>query len=163
LIVIWIVLNRRYHKKSSWFNNFHTLLKELKMSLKRYGVLVGRPVDRRLGTKKNPHYHVRLVDDNSDYRIAINVFSSVKPSEVEYLILPGYKHPITDKVSAFELGFHELESTPDSGALDFIRGNLFDPRDMQPLPFDVPGPENDLNEMIDNWINKAMADIDAKI
>jgi len=133
------------------------------MPLHRYGVLVGRAVGRKPGTAKDPHYHVHLVDGHSDYRIAVNVFSREKPSEVEYLILSDFLHPVIEKVKNLGNGYHPLVSQPGSGALDFIRGNLFDPKMMRPLPFDVPGPDNDLNEMIDFWIVKAIADPHARI
>lgn len=48
-------------------------------------------------------------------------------------------------------------------ALDFIRANLFDRSKMIPLPFDVPGPDNDLNEKIDKYVQRAMADEEALI
>ena len=43
------------------------------MALKNYGILNGRPIDRRLGFGSSPHYQVHLIDD--DFRIAVNVNS----------------------------------------------------------------------------------------
>lgn len=48
-------------------------------------------------------------------------------------------------------------------ALDFIRGNLFDPRQIRPLPHDVPGPDNDLNEKIDVYVQPSIVDDVASI
>ena len=45
------------------------------MSLKNYGVLKGRPINRRLGFGASPHYQVYLVDAEADYSIAVNVKS----------------------------------------------------------------------------------------
>jgi uncharacterized protein YukJ len=56
------------------------------MPLKNYGVLKGRPIARRLGFGSSPHYQVHLVDEDVDYRIAINVKSKKSPSELLYLI-----------------------------------------------------------------------------
>jgi uncharacterized protein YukJ len=39
-----------------------------------------------------------------------------------------------------------------------IRGNLFDPKQMRPLPHNVPGPDNDLNEKIDAYVQRAIGD-----
>jgi uncharacterized protein YukJ len=128
------------------------------MPLARYGVLRGKAIEVRLGASQSPHYQVRLVDDTVDYRIAINVMSQVAPSEVEYLVVERFEHPITAIIEALPLGFTALASSPTSGALDFIRGNLFDRRDMVPLPFNVPGPDNDLNEKIDRVMQRAIAD-----
>ena len=41
---------------------------------------------------------------------------------------------------------------------DYIRSNLFDRERMTPLPHDIPGPDNDLNEKLDHYFQRAMAD-----
>jgi len=53
------------------------------MPLHQYGVLKGRPINRQLGSNQNAHYQVHVIDDTTDYRIAINVKSQLAPSEVE--------------------------------------------------------------------------------
>jgi uncharacterized protein YukJ len=128
------------------------------MPLKSYGVLKGKAIEVRLGAGNSPHYQVRIIDDTTDYRIAINVKSAVSPSEVEYLIVERFQHPILDIVDDLPLGFTKLARTPTSGALDFIRGNLFDRTLMRALPHDVPGFDNDLNEKIDRVMQRAMSD-----
>lgn len=133
------------------------------MPLKSYGVLKGRPVNRRPGTTANAHYQIHLVDDDDDYRIAVNVQSQISPSELEFLIDDRFRHPITDELLALPMGFHPLPRRPGGMALDFIRGNLFDPARMRPLPFNVPGPDNDLNEAIDRLIGPALSDEDALV
>jgi len=133
------------------------------MPLKNYGVLKGRPINRMLGSGANPHFQVHVIDETTDYRIAVNVASALRPSEVEYLIESHFAHPFLLQFEALMPGWHALASTPGGPALDFIRSNLFDPRKMVPLPFNVPGPDNDLNEKIDHYIQRAMADEDAAI
>lgn len=133
------------------------------MPLKSYGVFKGRAIDRRLGTSGNPHYQVHMVDQNSDYRIAVNVASQLQPSELEYLIDSEFRHPIAQPLHELAPGWKPLPSKPGGIALDFIRGNLFDPRRMRKLGFNVPGPDNDLNEKIDHYIQRAMADEDAQL
>ncbi|MEX5257616.1 DUF2278 family protein [Kocuria arenosa] len=128
------------------------------MPLKNYGVLKGSAINRALGSGRNPHYQIHVVDDDTDYRIAVNVRSALSPSEVEYLVDPRFTHPVLPHLEALELGWHDLASKPGGPALDYIRSNLFDPRQMVPLPFDIPGPDNDLNEKIDHYIQRAMAD-----
>jgi uncharacterized protein YukJ len=51
------------------------------MPLDSYGVLAGRPINRRFGTGPNPHYQVHIVDDQADYRLAINVKSKLSWSQ----------------------------------------------------------------------------------
>jgi uncharacterized protein YukJ len=144
-----------------------------------YGVLKGRPIGRRFATSANPHYQVHLVDATTDYRIAVNVQSDVKKktkatasgatlsvldlSIVEYLVDDHFQHPITAGLPQLKLGFTPLEKKPGGLALDFIRANLFDRSRMKPLPFNLPGPDNDLNEQLDKYIQQAMADEEALV
>ena len=61
-------------------------------------------------------------------------------------------------------GHSELAKAPGGRALDFIRGNLFDPRECAYCLTDAsPGPDNDLNEKLDHYIQRAMATKDAPL
>lgn len=133
------------------------------MPLKNYGVLAGRPVDRRLGSGKNPHYQIHVVDETTDYRIAVNVKSQESPSEVEYLIDDRFRHPMLPALAALDFGWHPIAPKPGGIAIDFIRANVLDRTKFVPLPFNVSGPDNDLNEKVDAQIQRAMADEDAVI
>ena len=128
------------------------------MPLKSYGVLKGKAIEVRLGAGQSPHYQVRLIDNTIDYRIAVNVKSQLAPSEVEYVIRERFDHPLLTTVEAMPLGFTPLAPTPTSGALDYIRGNLFDRTEMRPLPHNVPGFDNDLNDKIDRVMQRAVSD-----
>ena len=60
------------------------------MPLKRYGVLKGRPIRRMLGQGSSPHYQIHMIDETTDYRIAVNwntslMMNSVTPSPRGYL------------------------------------------------------------------------------
>jgi uncharacterized protein YukJ len=129
--------------------------------LRNYGVLKGRPLRGVPGRGNKPHYQIQLVDDTTNYRIAVNVKSQLAPSDLEFLVDDNFRHPVTEGLIERPLGFHGLRSEPDSGALDFIRGNLFDPADMRPLPFNIPGPDNDLNEAVDRQVQAAIEEEDA--
>lgn len=133
------------------------------MPLKNYGILKGKAIDTRNGAGTNPHFQVRIIDDTTDYRIAINVKSKEFPSEVEYLIVENFAHPLLSLVENLPLGFTHIERKPATGAMDYIRGNLFDRKLMKPLPHDVPGQDNDLNEKIHRIMEKALADEDALV
>ena len=106
------------------------------MALKKYGVLVVRPIDRRFGTGANPHYQIHMVDNDTDYRIAVNVQSSDK-SSVEYLVRDRFEHSLLTQLAGMAPGWHDLPSKPGGVAIDFIRANmersnelLWDPRNM---------------------------------
>jgi uncharacterized protein YukJ len=123
------------------------------MPLKNYGVLKGSVVDRRLGSGQNPHYQIDVVDERGHWRLAVNVESQLAPSEVEYYIADPFQHSILAE------GFSALPSKPGGISLDFIRANLIpDFRDMIPLPANLSGPDNDLNEKLDGYVQRAMAD-----
>ena len=103
------------------------------MALRSYGVLKGKAIEVRLGAGRALTTRSRIIDDTTDYRIAVNVKSQLPPSEVEFIVIERFQHPITPIVEPLPKGFHQaLERKPSSGALDFIRGNLFDRTEMRP-------------------------------
>lgn len=132
------------------------------MPLKRYSVLKGRAVDVRQGSGSSPHYQILVVDDTERYRIAVNVRSQ-DGSEVLYHVDPRFEHPMREQLAELAPGLHPVPSKPGGIALDLIRGNLLQPQDMVPLPIQAPGPDNDLNEKIGTYAQRAMADEAAEI
>jgi len=132
------------------------------MPLDRYGVLKGKAIDTRNGQGSKPHFQVKITDDDL-FRIAINVKSQVEPSTLLYYVDEAFNHPILRDLMALPFGFRELESRPGGMALDFIRGNLFDTTRMKLLPHDLPGPDNDLNELLHKYVKKAISMEDSEI
>ena len=130
------------------------------MPIKHYGVLSARAVARRReGATDSPHYQIHLRDDaGTDYRAAVNVLSDQAPSELLYAVVDDFRHPLTDRLPAAGAGWTELSSAPAGGGLDFIRGNLFDPASMRTLPPDLPGVDNDLADLLDHYVERAVAD-----
>jgi uncharacterized protein YukJ len=130
------------------------------MPLNAYGVLKARAVARRReGATNTPHYQVQLVDDGGTaYRIAVNVQSQQSPSELLYRVDDDLRHPLTDRLAGLAVGWHPLAPKPNGGGLDFIRGNLFDPTRMRTLPPDRSGPDNDLADLLDHYVERAIAD-----
>jgi uncharacterized protein YukJ len=128
------------------------------MTIENYGVLKGRPLDKAIDppSDPSPHYQLLLTDGHQRHRIAINVKSQLSPSELLYRVDDNFQHPIIHQLITLEDGFHPLESQPGGLALDFIRSNLFAPDTMTPLPPDLPGPDNDLKELIDLYIQRAI-------
>ena len=134
------------------------------MPLDQYGVLKGIVVDRLWGRyQTNPHYQIHVIDEQIDHRVAVNVKSKVYPSELKYIIVDEFEHPVVEELRRLPLGFTILESEAGGMALDYIRGNLFDPQHMEILPHDLPGPDNDLNEHLDQFVLKAIDEPDAMI
>src|SRR3954451_14131887 len=111
------------------------------MTLKAYGVLAGRAIDRRReGAADTPHYqiHVRAID-GTNFRVAVNVQSQESPSELLYLVNDNLQHPITTTLDV-GVGWRPLPPGPGSSNLDYIRANLIDRTAMRALPPDVSGP-----------------------
>lgn len=130
------------------------------MPLRSYGVLAGRVVGkRREGNTDTPHYQIHLTDDAGvSYRIAVNVESQQSPSELLYLADDDFRHPITDQLPKPGSGWTAL-----TRGLDFIRGSMFDPARMRTLPPDVAGADNDLADLLDHYVERAVADQDVAV
>jgi uncharacterized protein YukJ len=133
------------------------------MPLKEYGVLAARAVARRReGAVDTPHYQIHLQDSQgTQYRAAVNVLSSEAPSELLYLVNDSFQHPILGLLPSTPVGWNALPSRPGGPNLDFIRGNLFDPAQMRLLPPDLQGPDNDLADLLDHYVQRAIGDNEA--
>jgi uncharacterized protein YukJ len=134
------------------------------MPLKTYGVLVGQVVASRAeGGADTPHFQIRIQAGGTEFRVAVNVMSQQSPSELLYIANEAFKHPLVEGLRAVDEGFTPVASQPGGIALDFIRGNLFDRRDMRLLPAEAPGPENDLADKLDHYVSRAQADPTARV
>jgi len=135
------------------------------MPLKTYGVLIARAVDtRREGSVDTPHYQIHLTDDQgTHYRVAVNVKSQEQPSELLYLVDEDFRHPVTARLEGLTNGWNTLPSGPGGPNLDFVRGNLFDPAKMRTLPPDAAGPDDDLADLLDHYVRRALEDPDARL
>ncbi|MGW7384944.1 DUF2278 family protein [Streptomyces sp. NPDC054794] len=135
------------------------------MSLKTYGVLITRAVDtRREGAVDTPHYQIHLTDDTgTHYRASVNVLSQQRPADLLYLVDEDFQHPLTTRLEGLPSGWNTLPSGPGGPNLDFVRGNLFDPGKMRTLPPDVSGPDNDLADLLDHYVRRAVDDRDARM
>ncbi|WP_267378839.1 YukJ family protein [Bacillus sp. GM_Baccil_2] len=127
------------------------------MPLFKYGVLKGKVFDVRPVNSKDrtPHYEVHIKAAGNDYRIAINVASQDSPSEVLYYVSEDFNSEQITIIPTLEEGFTQVTNDNQDIALDYVRGNLFDPTKMIPLPATENGPDNDLNEKVNRYINEA--------
>jgi uncharacterized protein YukJ len=137
----------------------------VRVPLSAYGVLRARAVDcRREGSGDTPHYQIHAVDGGGvDFRIAVNVQSQLPPSELLYLVDDNLSHPVTAAVGGLGSGWQPLASGPGGPNLDYIRANLFDREQMRPLPPDVAGPDNDLADLLDHYVRRAIEDETARL
>lgn len=135
------------------------------MPISDYGVLVGTAtakLDSNEAMKKvpkgSPHYMIQIEAVGVKYRIAANVKSDTNPPDLQFYLDDNYKHPVLDAVVKLAEGFTAIsKGGPDTAALDYIRGNLFDFKDLQILPATANGSNNDLNDIFNVWVGKALA------
>ncbi len=133
------------------------------MPVPNYGALVGTIIDKLdspAAVKKNPgsspHYQVLVEANNVKYRIAVNVKSDQQPSDLQFLLKDNYSHPVLNLLKKLPVGFSPLPPQPDTAALDFIRSNLFNLKDMQIVPSLLDGNNNDLNDIFNLHVLKAI-------
>ncbi|BEH22860.1 branched-chain amino acid transport ATP-binding protein [Burkholderia pseudomallei] len=111
-----------------------------------YSYLKGK-IDRfKPAPTGNPHLWM-LVDVGSDTVFAtVNVQSSkglpnmpVAESYLDFFVNEDFRHPISNRLRGLAPGLHPQERSFSEGALDYIKGNLFDPRKMRVLPSQSAG------------------------
>ncbi|WP_445487510.1 DUF2278 family protein [Niallia sp. 03133] len=127
------------------------------MPLKNYSVLKGKVYDMNMGRSQNPHFevHVKGEEGKVDYRIAINIASQAYPSEVLYFVSEDFHSESITFLPSLEDGITKITDDNREIALDYIRGGLFDSKKMIPLPAELPGMDNDLNEKIYFYMSQA--------
>ena len=134
------------------------------MPLKNYGVLAGRVRDARRESDQNtPHYQIEVDGAGVRFRVAVNVLSQLAPSELLFLADENFDHPLLQSLTGLPDGFTALDRAPGGAALDYIRANLFDRATMRAMPATEPGPDNDLADGLDHYVQRALSDPDARI
>jgi uncharacterized protein YukJ len=119
---------------------------------------------RREGAADTPHYQILLRgDDGASFRGAVNVLSQEAPSELLYLVDEDLRHPVTASLEALGAGWHPLRPRAGAANLDYVRANLFDRSGMRSLPPDASGPDNDLADVLDHYVQRAIADDAARV
>ena len=132
------------------------------MPVPKYGVLAGRVVERRLASGESNHYEIHVQAAGEHFRIAVNV-QSVDGSEVLYHVDDAFDHPVTSALVALAEGHHLVPAQPDGLAIDYVRAGYVAKADMVPLPVEMDGDDNDLNDKIDSLVQRAMTSDGAQI
>jgi uncharacterized protein YukJ len=127
-----------------------------------YGVLKCSIIETYQISGKSPHFHIHTIADGVHYRVAINIKSQLRPYEVLYFIDYNFQNNLVSKLLELPFGFTIInESVKQDYGLDYKRGNLFNLKDLRPLPDQYPGPNNDLNEKIYEIAHKALNSMEA--
>ena len=128
-----------------------------------YGVLRGVVVEhgREDGDASSPHLQLIVEAKGERWRCAINVLSSdakASPDEKEVrfaFVDPLTSHPILGRLSGLAEGFTPLPERKTGSTLDFVREPLFKAEEMRHLPFFGPGVGDDLQDLLEVYVNKA--------
>src|SRR4051794_19083717 len=117
------------------------------MPIKDYGVWVAYPTNY-VAEREGSTPHLQLFFDTDPeaekgrYRAAINVKSSTSESRLVYWFVPNLNnHPITTDLGSLQPDWYP-QTSEDSPALDFIRGNLIDLKKGTLLRHNVEGENN---------------------
>ncbi|KAL4734484.1 hypothetical protein BDV11DRAFT_212736 [Aspergillus similis] len=135
------------------------------MPLDNYGVWKAHPVRyhvERRGTKE-PHLLLFHRDNGGgDSESTINIKSGDRQ---ESLLAYWVDEEISDRrlienLAHLKTGYHPLDDvepdSPDDIRLDYIRRNLFDANTGRVLPYDIPGPNNDIIDVLEPRIKAAI-------
>lgn len=139
------------------------------MPLKNYAVLKGHAIRGVRAKAGKNHYSIHVVDEQLDYRIAINIRSSAKSfgKDLWFYLDEDFQHPILEKLKELPVERKVFPSTTSKDArqesgicLDFIRMNLFDRAKMKIFPSQLDGLDNDLNDRIDALVQAMIGNED---
>ena len=127
-----------------------------------YGVLRGK-VDRWKreeappGSPKSPHLQIRVLDgDGTPWRVPVNVQSQDTSLVIFHEPKPLLSHPILNQLQLLATGLTDLNHKPRSAtnALDYLRAPLFDWPTGVALRADGPGPDDDIQDMVSQQLDK---------
>ena len=126
------------------------------MSLQAYGLLKCKAIATRKERDNNrPHYHIHAKAYEEDYRISINIKSNDVLSELLFYTNENIRTDIIKKIVKLPYGFYFSNDC----AVDYVRSDLgFDRDNMRRIPHSKAGPNNDLNEKLDYYIDRAVKD-----
>jgi uncharacterized protein YukJ len=127
------------------------------MPLSTYGILKGTVIGH-LRDADDDHYQIQVKAGTTVYRIASNVKSSAPnaPSTLLFQSTTTLPDKFTKNLRALAPGYKKLASKPGGLAIDYVRGGLVTPKSMKPVPPDAPGVDNDLKDLLEAAVVKAM-------
>jgi uncharacterized protein YukJ len=127
------------------------------MALLDYGLLKGTVIGH-LRNADDDHYQILVRAGATVHRIATNVKSSAPkaPSVVLFQSTTALPKTLIQGLRELPLGFKKPASKPGGLAIDYVRGGLVKTKSMKPVPPDEPGADNDLKDLLESAVVKAM-------
>ncbi|HDR7713113.1 TPA: YukJ family protein [Bacillus cereus] len=129
------------------------------MPVENYGVLKGIAIDKNMERedRRSPHYQILMTgEENNKYRIAVNAKSVSGQPELLYLVDEEFDASAITILPTMDNGYTALNESNREIALDYIRSTLFDASQMKTLPATDPGLDNDLHDLLNKYIPKAI-------
>jgi uncharacterized protein YukJ len=122
-----------------------------------YGILKGS-IAGHLRDADDDHYQILVRTGSTVWRIASNVKSSAPkaPSTVLFHSSTALPDNFKAALEALAPGFKKVPSKPGGIAIDYLRGGLVSTKSMKPVPPDKPGADNDLKDMLESAVLKAL-------
>ena len=122
-----------------------------------YGVLKGT-VAGHLRDADDDHYQILVHPGSAVHRVASNVKSSAPkaPSIVLFQSTTSLPDELIQGLRELKPGFKKLGSKPGGLAMDYVRGGIVKTKTMTPVPPDSPGVDNDLKDLLETAVVKAM-------
>jgi uncharacterized protein YukJ len=127
------------------------------MPLPTYGVLKGTVIGH-LRDADDDHYQILVQAGKTLHRIASNVKSSAPkaPSTVLFLSVTTLPKAWIAALTTLDTGYTKLPSKPGGVALDYLRSGAVKTAAMKPVPADAPGADNDLKDLLEAAVVRAM-------
>ncbi|MGL4521663.1 MAG: DUF2278 family protein [Bacilli bacterium] len=126
------------------------------MAVANYGVLKGKVIQlKEERDDQTPHFQLLMQSNERLWRIAVNVLSSSKESELLYCVDNDFRNKNTESLHLLPVGWHELEGKSKELRVDYVQSNFFNPAEMKIVPHHVEGENNDLNDWFASLFSKA--------
>jgi uncharacterized protein YukJ len=133
-----------------------------RVPIEGYGVLKGRAVRRRIDRDEtSPHFHLLIETADARFRAAVNIRSSVDKADLLTCVVDDFQHPVLARLEPLPSGFTRLPSAANSGALDYVRGQLVERRQFRVQPRSRN--QSGIADILDLHVARAMRDPSALV
>ncbi|KAE8406698.1 hypothetical protein BDV37DRAFT_242414 [Aspergillus pseudonomiae] len=140
------------------------------MAIPHYGVWVGKPTRYRAETarqdSRSPHIYLHFTDGShmdKEYEAAINVKSTNRDTRLVFWLDRDLHNPVARHLEQLDPGLHPIKShnhdhhTGSVPGIDYLRTpGLVDVEAGRLLPHDIPGPMNDVLDLMEPILNDAI-------
>jgi uncharacterized protein YukJ len=131
-----------------------------------YGVLKGKIVETRRNEDtpgSTNHFHIIVEAKNELWRCPVNIQSADK-SEVWFKVeQPLGGAPLLTRLAALEEGLTKLTQRTTGLTLDYVREPMFDRGRMIHLPFKANGPQDDIQDFLASFTDRAQSEAGSQI